>query len=332
MKKLIVDLMRHTEEADIENIEISEEEIARLTKNLDLKAVKDRAIEGIRMESNVLKDTRKKFGFKKVAAVLVAAMAIGGTVVAAEYFDNFKFFYGEKANISAGDRASINKTATASGIKMTLSESVASDKGAIIMLTFEKEDGTALPKKVAINTLDIKENKDLSYMVNQKVSEDGKKLIVDFEIDSTKKLEGKKITVTADEMINTETNEKIAKGPWEISSNISAKAKTVEKKLDLIVGTGDEKLRLNKISVSTLGVSFEGIKDNGDIEHLPKYEPIVKITTVSGTSIQLKWGSANEIKNGFRLMYDLDSESNKIFLDLPTIKNIIVDDKVININ
>jgi hypothetical protein len=331
MKKTIADLMNHIEGEEIKDIEIHDNEIINLTKNLDLEAVKNRVMQGIQTEQNTPKNTKKLPVFKKAIALVAATLALSGTVFAAEYFDGFKFFYGGKANIALEDRASVDKTITVSGIKMTIRESVVSDKGAIIILTFEKEDGTALPKEAIIKTLDIKEHKKLAYMVNQKITEDGKKLIANFEIDSSEKLEGKKITVLADEIINTQTLDSIVKGPWKLSFRISGEAKAVEKNLNVTVGYGSEKLQLNKINVSTLGVSFDGIKTNGDIEKLPEYQPKVTITTTEGNSIELKQGSANEIKNGFRLMYDLNSEFNKVFLDISTIKNITVDDNIISI-
>lgn len=331
MKKTIVDLMKNVEGEEIKDIEIHNDEIINLTKNLDLETVKNQAMQGIQRDRNTSKNTKKHTGLKKAIAVVAATLTLSVTVFAAEYFDVFKFFYGEKANISLEDRESVDKTVTVSDIKMTIKESVVSDKGAIIILTFEKEDGTALPKEAIIKTLDIKEHKNLAYMVNQKVTEDGKKLIANFEIDSSEKLEGKKITVLADEIINTQTLDSIVKGPWKLSFRISGEAKAVEKNLNVTVGYGNERLQLNKVNVSTLGVSFDGIKANGDIEKLPEYQPKVRIKTTDGNSIELNQGSANEIENGFRLTYDLDSELNKVFLDISTIKNIIIDDDIINI-
>jgi len=331
MKKTITDLMNYVEGEEIKDIEIHNDEIINLTKNLDLEAVKNRAMEGIQAGRSTSKNTKRRVGFRKAMVLVAATLTLSATVFASEYFDTFKFFYGGKANIALEDRESVDKTITASGIKMTIRESVVSDKGAIIMLTFEKEDGTALPKEAIIKTLDIKEHKNLAYMVNQKITEDGKKLIANFEIDSSEKLEGKKITVLADEIINTQTLHSIVKGPWKTSFRISGKAKSVEKKLNVTVGNGNEKLQFNNINVSTLGVSFDGIKANGDIERLPDYQPKVTIITTEGNSIELKQGSANEIKNGFRFIYNLDSEFNKTFLDLSTIKNIIVDDNIISI-
>lgn len=332
MKKLIVDLMNTVDGEDIANMELSEEETVNLTKDMNIAAVKSRAIGGIHTGRSALKNKGRVKGVRKAIAALVAAMAIGGTAFAAEYFDGFKFFYGEKANIATEDRGVINKTVTGSGIKMTINESIVSDKGAIIMLTFEKEDGTVLPKETVVQALDIKENKKISYMTNQKVSEDGKRLLANFEIDSSEKLEGKSLTVTADEVVNTQTGESIAKGPWQISLKISAKAKTVAKSLDLTLGNESERLILNKINVSALGVSFDGIKDDGNVATLPNYEPSVKVITVDGNSFELKCGSANEINNGFRLMYDLDLEYNKLFLDLSNIRTVVVDGNAISIN
>lgn len=332
MKKLIVDLMKNVDGEDIANIDISEEEMTSLTKHINIESIKNRAIGGIHIGSSTLRGKRRIKGFRKAIAALVAAMAIGGTAFAAEYFDGFKFLYGEKANIATEDRDAINKTVTVSGIKMTINESVVSDKGAIIMLAFEKEDGTILPKETVAQTLDIKENKKLSYMKKQKVSEDRKRLLANFEIDSSEKLEGKSLTVTADEVINTQTGESIAKGPWQISLKVSAKAKTVAKALDLTLGNDSERLILNKINVSALGVSFDGIKADENVETLPNYEPTVKVITVDSTSFELKRGSANEIENGFRLTYDLDSESNKTFLDLSNVKSVVVDGNMISIN
>ena len=331
MKKTIVDLMTHIEGDDIKDIEIQNDEIINLTKTLDVKTVKNIAIQGIQSNRNTLKNTKRLTNFNKAMVAIVATLALSVTVFAAEYFDGFKLLYGEKANISSEDRKSVDKTTTVSGVKMTIKESVVSDKGAIIILTLEKEDGTTFSKEAIIKTLDIKEHKDLSYVVNQKITKDGKKLIANFEIDSSKQLKGKKITVLADEIIDTQTLDSIVKGPWKLSFRISVEAKTAEKNLNVTVGYGNETLELNKVNVSTLGVSFDGIKANRDIEKLPEYQPKVKITTTEGNSIELKQGSANEIKNGFRFTYDLDSELNKVFLDISTIGSITVDDNIINI-
>ncbi len=331
MKKKIVDLMKHVDTEELKDIELHNNEIINLTKNLDLETVKNRAMQVIQTDGATSKNTKKPTGFKKVIAVVAATLALSGTVLAADYFDGFKFFYGEKTNIAIEDKEFVNETITAEGIKMTISESVVSDRGAIIILTIEKEDGTALPKEASIKNLSIKEHENLGYMVIQKVTEDGKKLIANFEIDSSEKLEGKKITFLADEIINNETNERIAKGPWNISFKVLGKAAAVEKILNITVEHGNEKLQLNKMNVSTLGVSFDGIKTTGDIEKLPDYQPKVKIITTEGKSFELTQGSANEIHTGFRMMYDLDLEFNKVFLDISTIKTITVDDIMISI-
>lgn len=331
MKKSIVEMMKYIDEEALESIEIQEEEINQLTRELDLSKMKNVAKRKMDEEKMKMKKANIKIRNKKWWIVLAATMSIGGTVFATQYLDNFRLFYGEKVSLKTEDTTLINESVVANGIKMTITESIVSDKGAVIMLSFEKEDGTAFAEEVSIPMLEIQGRQDVSYMVNQKLNEEGTKLIANFEIDSYKSLKGEKLEITADKMIGRKTGEVIAEGPWEISFKVRDQKGVKEQAIDLEIKKENEALALNKVNISTLGIAIEGVRIDDQKDKLPNYKPIVKIRTVDGKEMELKLGSANETQDGFRWMYNLDTEYNTVFINDLEIECVIINDEMINI-
>lgn len=274
---------------------------------------------------------KSKKSTKIATAAIIATLAIGTTAFAAQSFDGFKELYGKQLNLTAQDKTTINQYSSISGIKMTVAESIVSDKGAVIIVIFEKDDGKAFEKDTIIPTLEIANNKDLSYMVNQTLSEDKTKIVASFEIDSSKSLENQKLTVTADKIISKSTNETLAVGPWKVSFAATNQKFIKEQPIDLLVETDHEKMQLTKINVSSLGVAIEGKRLDNKTDMLPKYVPNIKITTTDGNTIELAFDSANETEKGFRYFF-VNKSVNKEFLNPSNIKELSIDGKIITLN
>lgn len=216
---------------------------------------------------------------------------------------------------------------------MTVTESIISDKGAVIVATFEREDGKVFEKDAVVPTIEITNRKDLSYMINQALSEDRTKIIASLEIDSSKSLESQTLTVVADKIINTATKETLAAGPWTISLTATNQKFIKEQTLDLLTEKDHEKMSLTKINVSSLGVAVEGKRLDGKTSTLPSYMPSIKITTADGKAIQLTFHSANKIETGFRILYVNKTDANiRESLNTLDIKKVSIDGKTIRLN
>jgi len=277
------------------------------------------------------KSTNKKTIVATIA--IIATLATGSTSFAAQPFDGFRELYGEQLNLTAQNKIAINQSSLVSGFKMTVSESIISDKGAVIVATFEKEDGKAFQKDAVVPTIEITNRKDLSYMINQTLSEDRTKIIASLEIDSSKSLENQTLTVVADKIINTATKETLAAGPWSISFTATNQKFVKEQTIDLLAEKDHEKMSLTKINVSSLGVAVEGNRLDGKPSTLPSYMPSVEITTADGKAIQLTFDSANEIETGFRILYVNKTDAGiREFLNTSDIKKVSIDGKTITLN
>lgn len=277
------------------------------------------------------KTTNKKTIVATIA--IIATLATGSTSFAAQPFDGFRELYGEQLNLTAQNKTAINQSSVVSGFKMTVSESIISDKGAVIVATFEKEDGKALEKDAVVPTIEITNRKDLSYMINQALSEDRTKIIASLEIDSSKSLENQTLTVIADKIINTATKETLAAGPWSISFTATNQQFVKEQTIDLLAENDYEKMSLTKINASSLGVAVEGIRLDGKPSTLPSYMPSVEVTTADGKAIQLAFDSANEIETGFRILYVIKNDAGiREFLNTSDIEIVTIDGKTITLN
>lgn len=236
-------------------------------------------------------------------------------------------------SFAAQHKTTINQSSVASGVKMTVTESIISDKGAVIVTTFEKEDGKAFEKDAVVPTIEITNRKDLSYMINQALSEDRTKIIASLEIDSSKSLENQTLTVVADKIINTATKETLAAGLWSISFTATNQKFIKEQTIDLLTEKNHEKMALSKINVSSLGVAVEGKILDGKTSTLPSYIPSVEITTADGKAIQLTFDSANEIETGFRILYvNKTDDGIREFLNTSDIKEVSIDGNTTTLN
>jgi len=269
-----------------------------------------------------------------IATIAIIATLVTGTIsFAAQYFDGFNELYGEQPNLTTQNKTAINQSAVVSGAKMTVTESIISDKGAVIVTTFEKEDGKAFEKDAVVPTIEITNRKDLSYMINQALSEDRTKIIASLEIDSSKSLESQTLTVVADKIINAVTKETLTAGPWSISFTATNQKFAKEQVIDLLAEQDHNKMALTKINVSSLGVAVEGKRLDGKTSTLPSYMPSVEIITADGKAIQLTFDSANGIETGFRILYVNKTEAGiKEFLNTSDIKKVSIDGKTITLN
>ena len=277
------------------------------------------------------KTTNKKAIIATIA--IIATLTTGAVSFAAQHFDGLRELYGEQTNLTVQNKTAINQSSIVSGVKMTITESIISDKGAVIVATFEREDGKVFEKDAVVPTIEITNRKDLSYMINQTLSEDRTKIIASLEIDSSKSLENQTLKVVADKIINTATNETLAAGSWSISFTATNQKFINEQVIDLLAEKDHEKMALSKINVSSLGVAVEGKILDGKTSTLPSYMPSVEITTADGKAIKLTFDSANEIETGFRILYvNKTDDGIREFLNTSDIKEVSIDGKTITLN
>lgn len=313
---------------DIETMIIKDEEIEELTRDINFENIKMKTMIGIRKEKKKMKNN-----VKKTAIIAAAVVAIGGTVFAAEYFDNFKLFYGDKTNITSEDKTAINNEQIASGVKMTVQEGIIGDKSAIIMVTFENEDGTAFSQDARVKTLDFQGEKEQSfgYMVAQQVTADGAKLIGSFEIDTMDSLNGQNVIIQADEIYEENSEKTIVKGPWKSTFKVSADNSVHKNPIDIQIEQQEEILSLYQVSISALGIEILGERLDAQKDRLPEYTPIVKVMTTDGKTIELRVSSTSEIERGFKWQYNMDINNNFIFVDDQNVQSIAIDGEVIDI-
>lgn len=331
MRKSMVDMMSDLEEQEIKGLQITDKEVEELTQDINFKNIKRYTLTGIRNESRDINlSIKKRLKKMRIVAAAVFVFVLGGSAYAAQSLDVFKFIYGNDVQIKTEDKTIINKTQTSSGIKMTINEGLIGDNNGIIMVTFENEDGTAFPKDAAVANLGIL-NKDINYMVNQKVSEDGFKLVGSFEIDSIQELRGKSITVQADKILDSKSEAVLAKGPWENTFKLDGENKLLSKDINLELVHNDEKIIAKHIDISTVGVEIKAERIDNNKDKLPEYTPVVKVVCRDGNTIVLKSSYTSEIETGFKWLYNLDTDNTTVFLDQQNIKSLIIDDNIIEI-
>lgn len=313
---------------DIEAMIMTDEEIEELTRDIDFENIKMKAMNGIRKEKRTMKNN-----MRKTAIIAAAVVAIGGTVFAAEYFDAFKMFYGDRTNVTSEDKTSINNEQTASGVKMTVQEGIIGDKSAIIMVAFENEDGSTFPEDARVKTLDFQGEKEQSfgYMVSQQVTSDGSTLIGSFEIDTMDSIDGQNVIINADEIYEENTGKSLVTGPWKSTFQVDAKNSVHKEAVDIQIEQQEEVLALNQISISALGVEIEGKRLDAQKDRLPEYTPVVQIMTEDGKTTELYVSSTIETENGFKWQYNMDKDGNFIFIDDKEVKSVTIDGEVVDI-
>lgn len=110
------------------------------------------------------KTTNKKTIIATIA--IITTLTTGAVSFATQHFDGLRELYGEHPNLTVQNKTAINQSSVVSGVKMTVTESIISDKGAVIVATFEREDGKVFEKDAVVPTIEITNRKDLSYMID----------------------------------------------------------------------------------------------------------------------------------------------------------------------
>lgn len=280
------------------------------------------------MDMYFKKEGKKLSGNMKKGLVVAAALLVIGTstsVLAAQNTDYISMFFNNKGASSLANNTTNNQVAIQSGIKMKIEDSISGGKSSIIIVSFEKADGSTFPKDAFILNLEVETKKDVSYMVEQRVTEDGKKLIAMFDVDTTISLDGEKVTVKADAIVEEKTNETIAKGPFTNKFIAQENAKNIN--VDLTISNQKEELALKQVYVSTIGIGIEGKRLDGNTEYLPKKNPKVKVITKDDKVIELSLSSTSTTDLGFKFQYSLDQDGDRIFLDKNNIKTIEIDNQ-----
>ncbi|MEK4061591.1 MULTISPECIES: hypothetical protein [Paenibacillus] len=273
------------------------------------------------------KNARKKW-VVGTAIAAISLMAMGTSALASTDKAVFKEFFNGNTEISRESATLINQSKVTAGIKTTVEESIIGENSAMIIVSFENEDGTVFPQDAAIATPELNWAKDASYMVEQRVTEDGKKIIAMFDVDTPSPLKGKKVTIKADAVVNN-TGAVIAKGPFQNTFTAQESSTSYNIGIDQTLSQQQEKLSIQTINISTIGIGIEGNRLDGQTDQLPKYNPKVSISTSDGKDTELHLGSASTLDQGFKWNYNLDREGKKVFLNTAKITSISIDGHII---
>lgn len=274
------------------------------------------------------KNTRKKWVAGTAIAATVSLMAMGTSALASSDKDAFKEFFNGNAGIPGQSTTLINESRVMAGIKTTVEESIIGGNSAVIIVSFEKEDGTVFSQDAAMAALELKWAKDASYMVEQRVTEDGKKIIAMFDVDTPSSLKGKKVTIKADAVVNTATEAVIAEGPFHNTFTAQESGTSFNIGIDHTLSQQQEEMSLESVHISTIGIGIKGVRTDGHSDELPQYSPRVSITTSDGKETELSLGSTSSSKRGFEWHYNLDKEGKRVFLDAAMIISISVDGQI----
>lgn len=325
MKRRIVDIFAHFENQEAKHFHLTEEEERHLTQEIDLDRVKKNVMKQVNREELSM---NKNKGTRKYRAGIIAAalvLTFSTTALASQYFDGFKQFFGGSASVSDKDRSSILKSSIMSGVKMTVEESIIVGSSGYLVVSFTKEDDTAFPEGALVPQLDFKTgNEPSSYMVNQMLVDNNKKLIAMFELDSLSNPEMVKATVTANKITNADGITPLINGEWSVDFMITS-GQQKQQDINLVIEGKNEKLIVTKVNVSSIGVAIEGKQADGKNEYLPLYAPEVKVIAENGKMIVLTCDTTSATKSGFQWMYNKDSEHNYTFLGDVDIKSVIID-------
>jgi hypothetical protein len=288
----------------------------------------------MKVEGMIIMDKNNKSGikaFKSMRKTIItgAAIIVIGTstsVAAAENTDYFSKFFGGIANSFVKDTH--DQVVVKSGVKMKIEESVSGGKSSLIIVSFEKEDGTSFPEGASISNLEVDVKHGASYMVEQKLTEDRKKIIAMFDLDSLSNLEGKSVTVRADAIMSEEKN--VANGPFKNKFIIHDRSSKTD--IDVTLKKENEEVVLNTIYLSAIGIGLEGERIDGQSSYLPQISPNVKVMTSDNQTIELSPSSTSTTDIGFKWQYSMNSNGDRIFLDKTRIKNILINDQIITID
>lgn len=278
--------------------------------------------------SQTAMNPRKKWVAGTAIAATVSLMAMGTSALASSDKDILKEFFNGNGGISGASTTLINESNVMAGVKATVEESIIGGNNATIAVSFEKEDGTVFPPEAAMAPLELQWAKNASYMVEQRVTEDGKKIIAMFDVDTPSSMKGKKVTVKADAVVNTNTGAVIAEGPFQTKFTAQESGTSYTIALDQRLSQQQEEMTLGSVHISTIGIGIEGVRTDGHSDQLPQYSPKVSITTSDGKETELYAGSTSTSERGFEWHYDLDKEGKRVFLDAAMITSISIDGQI----
>lgn len=271
------------------------------------------------------KTKNKKWVAGTAVMAAISMMAIGTSALASSDRNMFEGFFNGNAEISAGTATIMNQSKVMEGIKTTVEESIIGGNSALIIVSFEKEDGTVFPQDAAMATLELDWAKDASYMVEQRVTEDGSKIIAMFDVDTPSSLKGKKVTVKADALVNSTTGAVIVKGPFTNTFTAQESSSSFRIGIDQTLLLHQEELSIQTLNVSAIGIGVEGSRLDGHTDQLPEYNPELIISTSDGKKTVLYLGSTSTSDQGFEWHYNVDKEGRRVLLEAAKITGISID-------
>ena len=263
-----------------------------------------------------------------VTGVVIMVIGTSTTVLASQNTGYVNKVFGGITNNFIKDTH--DQVVIESGIKMKIEESLSGGKSSLIIVSFEKEDGSRFPKGAAIANLEVDVKKGASYMVEQQLTKDRKQIIGIFDIDTFSNLEGKSVTIKAKSIVNMDTDEIIANGPFKNRFTANDRSNKID--IDLALKLHKEEVVLKTIHVSAIGIEMEGERIDGQESYLPEMTPVVKIMTTDNQTIELRQDSTSTTDIGFKWKYSIDADGKRMFLDTSTIKEIMINDQIISIN
>ncbi len=277
---------------------------------------------------------KKNFKSKLVRRSLLAAstvFVIGVTTVGAHSQDYFSSLFHNGGTSLVENHTAIQEAKVVSGIKMKVVESIIGGKSASILVSFEKEDGTPFSGDVKASSPELDWKQNASYMVNQQMTEDDKKLVVLFDIDTTKNLNGKSMTIMAGNLVDQKTDKIVAEGPFTISFVASETSTSKNIEIDLDITDSTEKLALHHLNISANGIGIEGARLDGMTDVLPKHKPELTVTTLDNKTFELEVGSTSTTKSGFKWQYNVSENGERIYLNEENIKSVSINDHLIEV-
>lgn len=278
------------------------------------------------MEKGHGKKKKQKGGiFKRSLLAASTVLVIGATTVAAQNSDYFSMFFGYEGKGSSENQISSKVSKVVSGIEMEVEETIIGGKSALIIVSFEKEDGKAFTNAIKIPALELDWKQNASYMVDQQMTEDHKKLIAMFDIDTTKNIDGKIVKIMADKLVDEYTDKIIADGPFHISFKASESTTSKTIKTNINLALSNEELALQTINISANGIGIEGTRQDGKTGELPQFTPLLKVTTLDDHTFELKSGSTSTTETGFKWQFNLDETGERLLLSNENIKSVAID-------
>lgn len=276
-------------------------------------------------KQKVRQPAKKKWAVGAAIVAAISLTAMGTSALASPDHGIFKLFAGGNTGITDGAVTAVNQSAVQAGIVATVEQSMIGGNSALIVVSFAKEDGTLFPKNAVIPALELHGDKEVSFMVEQRVTADGKKLIAMFDVETPASLNGKKLTVKADAIEDADTGAVLAKGPFKNTFRAEESSSSYNIAIDHTLSHQQEQLSIQAGNISAIGVALEGKRITGPTDQLPEYSPKVSVTTKDGQKTELYLGSTSTTDRGFEWHYNLDKEGQRVFLDAAAVTSLSVD-------